>query len=403
MDKSAEQRRLDSYAKHQSNWKHWGPYLSNRAWGTVREDYSRDGEAWQFFPFEQASSRAYRWNEDGLAGISDRNQYLCFALALWNGQDEILKERLFGLSGPQGNHGEDVKECYFYLDSTPTHSYMKMLYKYPQQAFPYKWLIEENSKMHLQDSEFELLDTGIFNANRYFDVFVEYAKASEDDILIQIEIFNRGQNKAVCHVLPTLWFRNTWSWGYPNGPMGDVRGKPSLKQISGPTGVSAIEASHDALGQFHLYAAGSPDLIFTDNETNWEKIFGEAHPNHFAKDAFQRYLIHKETHAVNPQRIGTKAAALYPLQIEPGAKHTICLRLTPTVMEAPFQHFKEIFATRKLEADAFYHEIQKPELNDEERLIQRQAFAGMLWSKQLYYFDIEQWRAGDPPPACSTI
>ena len=399
MEKSAEQQRLDGYTQHQSNWKLWGPYLSERAWGTVREDYSPDGKAWDFFPFEHASSRVFRWNEDGLAGICDRNQYLCFALALWNEQDPILKERLFGLSGTQGNHGEDVKEYYFYLDSTPTHSYMKMLYKYPHNAFPYSWLIEENSKRGVQDSEFELLDTGIFNENRYFDVFVEFAKADEEDILIQIAIYNRGPDAATCHVLPTLWFRNTWSWGYPNGPMDDVPGKPTLRQVPSPdANTTALEANHSALGQYHLYADGAPKLLFTENETNRNKIYGDARPQQYVKDAFERLLINNEVDAVNPHAIGTKSAAHYALVIPPQGHQTIRLRLSKKTQAAPFQNFQEVFDLRKSEADAFYQEIQNPELDEEERFIQRQAFANMLWSKQLYYYDVEQWLHGDPPP-----
>lgn len=395
MEQTVEAKRLEAHSKRLANWKKWGPYLSERAWGTVREDYSPDGKAWDFFPHEHARSRTYRWNEDGLAGISDRNQFLCFALSIWNGKDEILKERLFGLTGPQGNHGEDVKEYYFYLDNTPTHSYMKMLYKYPQAAFPYQKLIEENSKRGLHDSEYELIDTGIFNENRYFDVIIEYAKAECDDLLIRITAHNRGPEVAEFHLLPTLWFRNTWSWGYSNGPMGDVAEKPLLRQGDDSPN---IEVTHPTLGNYFLYADENPELIFTENETNKMKLFQAANEESYVKDAFHRYVIHHEKEAVNPNKKGTKAAAVYHAKIAAGEKKIYRLRLTNVKQDNPFSRFSTTFEQRIAEADAFYNSLQYPSLTEEEKRIQRLAFAGMLWSKQLYYFDIDQWFSGDPGP-----
>ena len=296
MTKSKEHQRLAEYNARQINWKNWGPYLSERAWGTVREDYSEYGTAWDFLPHDHARSRAYRWNEDGLAGISDRMQYLCLALALWNGRDPILKERLFGLTGPEGNHGEDVKEYYFYLDSTPTHSYMKMLYKYPQAEFPYADLVQENRRRGRGDFEYELLDTGIFNENRYFDIVVEYAKAGPDDILMRVTATNRGPDSAPLYLLPTLWFRNTWSWGYPAGPMGDVPGVPEICQIDGKKTFLAAEAHHPAAGTYYFYADHAADLIYTENETNSERLFGMPSATPYTKDAFHRYLIEGDGH-----------------------------------------------------------------------------------------------------------
>jgi len=397
---TAEHQRLEAYRERRANWKKWGPYLSERAWGTVREDYSAGGDAWNYFPHDHARSRVYRWNEDGLAGICDRNQYICFALALWNGQDAILKERLFGLGGTEGNHGEDVKEYYFYLDSTPTHSYMKMLYKYPQMPFPYADLVNENRRRGYQDFEYELLDTGIFNENRYFDVMIEYAKAGEDDILIQITATNRGPNAAPCTILPTLWFRNTWSWGYPAGPMNDVSGKPMLRRLNG---TSTIEAIHPAAGTYYLYTDQTPNFIFTENETNRSRLYNV--PNHtpYVKDAFHRYFVNGDTGAVNPHGQGTKAAAIYQFDLAPGESKIVRLRLSNSARSTSFQNFDAIFNQRQQEADEFYAAVQNPHLSDDERQVQRQALAGMLWSKQLYYYDIEQWLKGDPgapmPPA----
>ncbi|MBE7555461.1 MAG: glucosidase [Anaerolineales bacterium] len=419
---TAEHQRLAAHREQKANWKNWGPYLSERAWGTVREDYSDYGAAWDYFSHDRARSRAYRWNEDGLAGISDRHQYLCFALALWNGRDSILKERLFGLTGSEGNHGEDVKEYYFYLDSTPTHTYMKMLYKYPQAAFPYGDLAAENRRRGFHDFEYELLDTGVFNDNRYFDIFVEYAKAGEEDILIKITAVNRGPEAAECYLLPTLWFRNTWSWGYPAGPMGDVPGKPCLQQMPEPKGVAAVEANHPAAGRYYLYAEDSPDLLFTENETNAERLFGLPNSSPYVKDAFHRCLVNGEIEAVNAEQYGTKVAALYGGSIPAGTSRTVRLRLTGVGGQGlgardqsslsdpqpptpdPFNDFDDIFAQRQAEADEFYAAVQNPRLSEDEQRVQRQALAGMLWSKQLFYYDIEQWLRGDPggpPPAAS--
>ena len=400
---TAEHQRLAEHHACRANWRKWGPYLSERAWGTVREDYSPHGEAWDYFPHDHARSRAYRWNEDGLAGISNRHQYLCFAIALWNGRDPILKERLFGLAGPEGNHGEDVKEYYFYLDNTPVHSYMKMLYKYPQATFPYDRLLGENHRRGRETDEFELIDTGIFDEDRYFDLFVEYAKADQDDILIQLTIANRGPEAAALHLLPTLWFRNTWSWGYLAGPMNDVAGKPSLRMGDGPDGVSEVKANHPAAGAYTLYAAGAPEILFTENETNQEKLFGFANGSPYVKDAFHRYVVDGEAGAVNPAQEGTKAAAWYRQTIASGSDAVFRLRLSSQDQQEPFQDFEAIFDQRRQEADNFYASIQSPELDDDSHLVQRQAFAGLLWSKQLYYYDIPQWLKGDPgqpaPPA----
>ncbi len=393
---TAEHQRLLDYRNRVSNWKQWGPYLSERAWGTAREDYSVQGSAWGYFPHDHARSRVYRWNEDGLAGISDRRQYLCFALALWNGQDPILKERLFGLTGHEGNHGEDVKEYYFYLDSTPTHSFMRMLYKYPQQAFPYAELVAENARRGYHDAEYELLDTGIFDDNRYFDVFITYAKAAQDDILITISAANRGADPAPLHLLPTLWFRNTWSWGYPAGPMGDVPDQPIMHAVAGPQGILALEAEHPALGTYYLYAESAESLITTNNETNFERLHGKPNTTLYVKDAFHRAIVDGETNATNPEQTGTKAAAIYQLMIPPGDKATIRLRLSAVPHTTPFADFESVIAQRRNEADEFYQTLQPSNLSADEKRVQRQAFAGMLWSKQLYYYDVEQWINGDP-------
>jgi hypothetical protein len=394
MSQTAEHRRLAEHVERKANWRNWGPYLSERAWGTVREDYSADGNAWGYFPHDHARSRVYRWNEDGLAGISDRNQHLCLALALWNGRDPILKERLFGLTGPEGNHGEDVKEVYFYLDNTPTHSYMKMLYKYPHATFPYDDLIRQNRQRGYSDFEYELLDTGVFSDNRYFDVFVEYAKAAPDDILMRITVINRGAEAETCHVLPTLWFRNTWCWGYPNGPMSDVPRKPVLQQIN--SGI--IRADHATTGTYYLYMDDAPELLFTENETNTKRLYGTSNSTPYVKDAFHRYVVNGETKAVNPAPTGTKAAAHYSKHLNPGETWTICVRLSQNAHADPFEdgRFDSILAQKQAEADEFYKALQPETLTDDQRNVQRQAFAGMLWSKQLYYFDVEQWLNGDP-------
>ena len=401
-----EHERLREHYERRANWRNWGPYLSERAWGTVREDYSPNGEAWGFFPHDHARSRAYRWNEDGLAGISDRNQYVCFALALWNEADYILKERLFGLTGAQGNHGEDVKEYYFYLDNTPTHSFMKMLYKYPQGAFPYEELVTENARRGFHDFEYELLDTGVFDKDRYFDVFVEYAKASEHDILIRITATNRGSDPAPLHLLPTLWLRNTWGWGYPAGPMKDVPGIPMLRAVAGPDGTATVNVEHPAAGMYHFYADEEPPLFFTDNETNNERLFGTPNASPYVKDAFHRWLVDGERNAVNSTGEGTKTAAHYRVELAPGASTTLRLRLSQAAHVDPFADHAAIFEQREDEANAFYAAIQPAHLDDDERRVQRQAFAGMLWSKQLYYYDVEQWMRGDPdmpvPPISRT-
>jgi hypothetical protein len=395
MKKEAEYLRLLSYQKKQGNWKKWGPYLSERAWGTVREDYSINGEAWDSFPHAHARSRAYRWNEDGLGGICDRDQYLCFALALWNEKDEMLKERLYGLVPREGNHGEDVKEYYFYLDSTPTHSYMKMLYKYPQRAYPYKQLVAENQSRDAYQPEYELLDTGVFDEDRYFDVFIEYAKQDQDDILIKITAINRGPEPAPFYVLPTLWFRNTWSWGYANGPMGDITLKPNLRERINEEGLAFVEASHPVIGTYYLYSESPAPFLFTENETNFERLYHRKNLSLYVKDAFHRYLIEKEQKAVNPQKMGTKTAAHFQTVILPQDSFTVRLRLTKNESMSPFEGFENIFRLRKEEADEFYASVQKESLSEEEKIIQRQAFAGLLWSKQFYYYDVQQWLEGD--------
>jgi hypothetical protein len=390
MNKTAEHQRLEAHHQQTANWRLWGPYLSNRAWGTVREDYSETGDAWDYFPHDHARSRVYRWNEDGLAGISDRYQSICFALSLWNEQDPILKERLFGLNAKEGNHGEDVKEYYFYLDHTPTHSYMKMLYKYPHQAFPYERLIIENQKRESEEKEFELGDTGIFDNNAYFDIFVEYAKAEQTDLLIKISVMNRGREAAPCHLLPTLWFRNTWSWGYPKGPMNDISEKPIL--FENPHG---MEAHHPIAGTYYLYTEQAMKGLFTENETNLTRLYQQPNFNPYVKDAFHRYLIQKETEAINPKKIGTKGAIHFQHVVESQETWTVRLRLSSSTQEDPFKQFESIFNQRIKEADDFYARIQSPLLEDEEKQIQRQAFAGLLWSKQFYYYDMEQWIEGD--------
>ncbi|HYL13441.1 MAG TPA: glucosidase [Terriglobales bacterium] len=383
-----EQLRLSESAARKKHWKRWGPYLSERSWGTVREDYSPHGNAWEYFPHDHARSRAYRWNEDGLAGICDRHQFICFALALWNEHDPILKERLFGLTGSEGNHGEDVKEHYFYLDSTPTHSYMKYLYKYPQCEFPYARLIEENRHRGKDQPEFELLDTGVFDDDRYFDMFVEYAKADVDDILIQITVANRGPKPANLRVLPTIWFRNTWSWG-------NTDGRPELHQsCSGANPV--IELNHAQLGRRWLHFEGSPEFLFTENETNYPRLFGVDDRTPYVKDSIDNYVVHGATDAVNPARKGTKAAAHYAITIEPAEQKTIRMRLqhSDTSREA-FSGFDKILAQRQREADEFYATIIPQDLSTDAQNVMRQGFAGMLWSKQFYHYVVRHWLQGD--------
>jgi hypothetical protein len=388
-----EQIRLSESASRKKHWKRWGPYLSERAWGTVREDYSPHGDAWEFFPHDHARSRVYRWNEDGLAGICDRHQLICFAVALWNERDPILKERLFGLTGAEGNHGEDVKEQYFYLDSTPTHSYMKYLYKYPHSEFPYAKLVEENRSRNRDQPEFELLDTGIFDDNCYFDVFIEYAKATVEDIMIKIRVTNRGPEVANLHLLPTIWFRNTWSWGNGNG-------RPELHQSrSGPD--PAIELNHPQLGRRWLYFEGSPELLFTENETNCQRLFGVDNRTRYVKDGINDYIVHGEKEAINPAASGTKAAAHYVLSVPPGDSKVIRLRLADSDFEkiAPAES-DEVVALRHNEADEFYATVIPNDLSADAQNVMRQAFAGMLWSKQFYHYVVKDWVHGDPenPP-----
>ncbi|MBP1687207.1 MAG: uncharacterized protein H6Q33_3350 [Deltaproteobacteria bacterium] len=393
MLESAEARRLDEDRRHARNWKRWGPYLSERAWGTVREDYSPDGNAWEFFPHDHARSRAYRWGEDGLGGICDRHQFLCFALALWNTRDPILKERLFGLHGYEGNHGEDVKEYYFYLDATPTHSYMRFLYKYPQAEFPYGRLVDENRRRGRQAFEFELLDTGVFDNDRYFDVNLEYAKAAPEDILIRVQVTNRGAEPAPLHVLPTVWFRNTWSWGL------DAR-RPHLRRCSRPRGAAVIELNHQYYGQRWLVCAGAPALLFTENETNCQRLFGTQNASPYVKDAFNEYLVHGASGAVNPAHAGTKAAAHYACTLAEGGTVTLRLRLTDTEPGDP-EHlvtaaeFDAIVEERQREADAFYATVIPAGLSSDADSVMRQALAGVLWSKQFYYYEVSRWLRGD--------
>ena len=379
----AEYDRLDEARATGVPWSKWGPYLSERQWGTVREDYSSNGDAWDYFTHDQARSRVYRWGEDGIAGISDDKQILCFCLALWNGCDPILKERLFGLTNSEGNHGEDVKEYYFYLDSTPTHSYMKMLYKYPQRAYPYNDLVQTNRKRSRTESEYELLDTGVFDQNRYFDVFVEYAKADTDDVLISITVHNRGNQDASLHLLPTLWFRNTWWEGKTTTP------KPALSINKDGSG---IRADHAEMGAYELQCESGPTLLFTNNETNEERTGGKA-VSPYTKDAFHRYLVDNEIGAVNPAQTGTKAAAHYELRVLTGKSEMVRMRLTKSdgKMSPVFDDFSSILELRLKEADDFYRMILPQHVSDDEKLVMRQAFAGMLWSKQFYYYDLEPW------------
>ena len=429
----AEVQRLAEDATREQNWKRWGPYLAERQWATVREDYSAHGAVWDYFPHEHARSRAYRWGEDGLLGITDRECRLCFALALWNGKDHILKERLFGLTGPQGNHGEDVKECYFYLDSTPTHSYLKALYKYPQAQFPYSRLLEENRRRGCRETEFELSDTGIFDGNRYFDVLAEYAKAGPDDILIRITVANRGPERAPLHVLPTLWYRNTWSWGAKHEGRAT---RPGIKAA----GTGLLQGEHVSLGRSWMAAGPGPDgkapqFLFTENETNTLALFGSENPTPYVKDAFHTFLIEGRAEAVNPAQVGTKAAALYRLEIPAGAE--VCLRLRLAGQEqivgqasrlsggrttlgpgntadAPDEagkppalpsrkDFDQVFCDRIREADEFYEERLPSGLSEDEARVVRQAYAGLLWNKQFYHYIVRDWLEGDPqqppPPA----
>jgi hypothetical protein len=404
MPNAAEMDRLAEDAARERNWKRWGPYLSERQWGTVREDYSTTGESWAYFPHDHARSRAYRWGEDGLLGLSDREGRLCLALALWNGRDPILKERLFGLTGPEGNHGEDVKECYYYLDATPTHSYNKALYKYPQGTFPYAQLVAENARRGKHEPEYELADTGAFDQGRYFDVTAEYAKAGPDDILMRVTAANRGPEAAALHILPTLWFRNTWSWG-GKGENFPPRGEIALQ------GQARLRASHATLGSFTLFGevdgeAGAPTPLFTENETNFARVFGTPNVHPFVKDAFHEYVVDGRRDRVNPANTGSKAALHYELTIPAGASITIRLRLVPTdeiPLDAFGATFDAIFADRQAEADEFYDARVVTGATADERAVARQAYAGLLWTKQFYHYVVKDWLSGDPaqpaPPA----
>ena len=420
----AEQLRLEEANSGKENWRLWGPYLSERQWGTVREDYSPDGTAWEYLPHDHARSRAYRWGEDGIAGFSDEQQRLCLSLALWNGRDPILKERLFGLTNHEGNHGEDVKELYYYLDATPSHSYLRMLYKYPQREFPYDRLLLENHQRGKDQLEFELLDTGIFDDDRYFDVFVEYAKAAAEDLLMRVTVFNRGPDSATVQLLPQLWFRNTWSW-----KIGML--KPILQEENG-----SILAKHHELGTYRLSCDSATALLFCENETNFRRLWGETDARGFFKDAFHEYIVHNDRGAVNPDHMGTKCGVLCPLTIPAGESRQIRLRLVAQTSKSavsrvskparashvralagleagdtagletcatPFERFDAIFRRRIAEADEFYAELQRGMSNADARDVQRQALAGMIWSKQFYYYDIPEWLRGDPlqppPPA----
>ncbi len=392
---TAEEERLQEDQDRVAHWKRWGPYLSERAWGTVREDYSADGDAWRYFTHDQARSKAYRWSEDGIAGISDRHQYICFAIALWNGQDAILKERLFGLTGKEGNHGEDVKEYYFYQDNLPSHAYMKFLYKYPQTAFPYEQLVAENAKRSRYDAEYELLDTGVFEDNRYFDVSVVYAKADINDILICIEVVNRGSQPAQLDLLPTIWFRNTWAWD-TQAP------KPALlqKTFKNVPNIATAELQHVYYGKYWLHCQGHPTLLFTENETNTQRLYGVQNKTPYVKDSIHEYLVKRIETAVNPAHCGTKMSAHYRLQLEPGESQTVCLRLTDQDMSENWEtifgpDFGSLFQKRQQEADDFYHTVTPEGLSEAEKQVMRQAFAGLLWSKQFYHYEVRRWLQGD--------
>jgi hypothetical protein len=397
---TAEERRLEESRDRVVNWKRWGPYLSERAWGTVREDYSEDGTAWDYLPHDHARSRAYRWNEDGLAGICDRQQRICFALALWNERDPILKERIFGLTGAEGNHGEDAKDYYFYLDSTPTHSYMRYLYKYPQAEFPYAWLVDENRRRSKQEREFELVDTGVFDEDRYFDVFVEYAKVDSDDLLARITVVNRGPEAAPLRLLPTVWFRNTWAWN------GETTRQRMCQAADPPAGTSVIAIDHRDLGARWLYCAGAPGLLFTENDTNTERLFGYANGARYFKDGIDEAVVKRRSSAVNPGQTGTRAAAHYALTLPAGETTTVLLRLSdkePAAVRDPFADADDVFERRLQEANEFYDTVIPRDLSSDARSVMRQSLGGLLWSKQFYHYVIRDWLQGDPqqpaPPA----
>jgi hypothetical protein len=399
---NAERERLEAQHEGREDWRLWGPYLAERAWGTVREDYSPYGNAWEYLDHDQARSRAYRWNEDGIAGISDEQQRLCFALALWNGSDPILKERMFGLTGNQGNHGEDAKEYWFYLDATPSHSWMRYLYKYPQQAYPYARLVEENRRRSRQDPPFTLVDTGVFDDGRYFDVETRYAKASPDEIHIRVIATNRGPRAAAIHLLPTLWFRNTWSWGEADNSSAPSRpgDKPILRAIPAPKGAKwALQAEHPTLGVYYLYGRHEAKPLYTENDSNAQRLWGVANASPYVKDAFHRRVIEGDESAVNPQLTGTKFCAWHALTLGPGHSATIGMTLSAAPLAAPFDRREVIFAKREAEAAVFYDELL-PEADPQDMNILRQALAGMIWSKQFFHFDVARWLDGDalPPP-----
>jgi hypothetical protein len=392
MEPTSEKKRLQNTFNN-TGWKRWGPYLSERQWGTVREDYSDHGNAWQYFTFDDARSRAYRWGEDGIGGISDTKQRICIAHAFWNGKDPFIKERLFGLTNGEGNHGEDVKEYYYYLDSTPTHSYMKMLYKYPQNAFPYDQLREENARRSKYEGEYELMDTGIFEKDEYFDIYIEYAKASEEDILVQLTIHNRAEQKAALEVLPHFWFRNTWYWGYEDGTY-----VPALYATANP----CLRLEHQEVGNYYLFYEGTPELLFCENETNRHKLFGQPATTRYPKDSINDYVITGNKVLVNPELRGTKASLRYKVAVKPDTPTILRFRLSNRYLETPFINFNERFAARKSEADDFYNDIQAKVTDPDLRRVQRQAYGGMLWNKQYYNYNVDQWLRGDPaspPPA----
>jgi hypothetical protein len=416
-----EEKRLDESRARKAHWKRWGPYLSERGWGTVREDYSLDGQPWDYLPHDHARSKAYRWNEDGIAGICDRRQRICFALALWNERDPILKERIFGLAGPEGNHGEDVKEYFYYLDSTPTHSFMRYLYKYPQARFPYEELIEENRRRDRRSPEYELLDTGVFSENRYFDVLVEYAKADVEDLLVRVRVTNRGPETARLQLLPTIWFRNTWSWGYPDPkprlwgarPGTDAASGDSRRdgRAAGMAGPSILDLDDPEYGRRQLVCEGSPELLFTENETNQQRLHGGENPSRCVKDGINDYVVDGRADAVNPEREGTKASARYVLTLAPGETVTVRLRFMPVpkgrdAADPLGPAFDRTFAAREREADEFYATVIPEHVSEDGRRVMRQALGGMLWSKQYYHYVVERWLEGDPaypPPPASRL
>ena len=386
------QTEQDKLKSNGAGWKQWGPYVTDRQWGTVREDYSADGNAWQYISHDAARSKAYRWGEEGIGGISDSRQLICFAVSLWNKKDPIIKERYFGLTGNEGNHGEDVKELYYYLDSTPTHSYMKMLYKYPQQEYPYSWLVDENKKRNKAQPEFELIDTGIFDEDKYFDVFIEYAKAAENDILIKITVHNRGKEAASLNVLPTIWFRNTWAWGYD-----DYKYKPEMMSSNS----ADILITHEYFENYTLYIDKQNidtklPLLFCDNETNNQRLYNSPNNNQYVKDGINEYIVHGKTDAVNINAVGTKAAANFDVTINGNDSHTFRLRLSSQTIPQPFEEYDALFDAAKNNADVFYADLQKDITNDDEKNVQRQAFAGMLWSKQYFDYNVDKWLNGDP-------